>query len=67
MLSSLRAQASYCSGISCRGQALGTGASVVEAHGLSSCDSWTLEQKVSNCGTQAKLLSGMWDLQGSGI
>ena len=50
----------------CR-QGLGARASVAEAHGLSTCDSWTLEHKVNNCGVQAKFLGGMWDLQGSEI
>ena len=50
------ARASHCSGFSCcRAQALGTRASVVVAHRLSSCGSW------------AQLRHGMWDLPGPGI
>ena len=42
------AQASHCGGFSCSGaQALGTQASVVVAHGLSSCGSWALECRLS--------------------
>ena len=45
--------ASHCIGFSCCGaRALGTWASVVVAHGLSSC------------GSRAQLLHGMWDLPG---
>ena len=59
--------------------ALGMGASVVVAHGLSSCGSWALECRLSSCGscalecrlsscgTRALLLCGMWDLPGSGL
>ena len=36
-------------------------ASVVAAHGLSSCGSRALECRLSSCGTQAYLLHGMWD------
>ena len=47
------ARASDCSGFSCCGApALGVRASVVVAHGLSSC------------GARAQLLRGMWDLPG---
>ena len=38
LLSSFGAQASRCGGFSCGAQALGAQASVVTAHGLSSCD-----------------------------
>ena len=49
-------RASHCGGFSrCGAQALGTRASVVVAHGLSSC------------GAQASLLCGMWDLPGPGL
>ena len=49
-------QASHCGGFSCcRAQALGTQASVVVAHRLSSC------------GSRAQLLHGMWDLPGPGL
>ena len=54
--SSLRhgAQASHCGGFSgCGARALGTWASVVVAHGLSSCGSWTLERRLSSCGARA--------------
>ena len=44
----------YCSGFSCCGtRALGTRASVVAAHGLSSCGSWALERRLSSCGARA--------------
>ena len=48
------AWASHCSGFSCCGaRALGAQASVVVAHGLSSCVSWALERRLSSCGAQA--------------
>ena len=47
--------------------ALGTRASVVVAHRLSSCGSQALERRLSSCGTQAQLLRGMWDLPGPGL
>ena len=54
------AQASHCSGFSCRAQTLGAWASAVAAHGLSSCSSWALEcMGFCSCGTQAQLLQGM--------
>ena len=34
-------------------RALGARASVVVAHGLSSCGSWALEHRLSSCGTRA--------------
>ena len=37
----------------CGARVLGTWASVVVAHGLSSCSSWALERGLSSCGTQA--------------
>ena len=37
----------------CRAQALGTWASVIVAHGLSSCGSRALERRPSSCGAQA--------------
>ena len=37
----------------CGVQALGTRASVVAAHGLSSCGSWAVEHRLSSCGTRA--------------
>ena len=35
--------------------------------GLSSCGSRALERRLSNCGTWAQLLRGMWDLPGPGL
>ena len=59
------AWASHCGGFSCCGaQALGTRATVVVAHGLSSCGSQALEHRLSSCGARAQLLRGMWDLPG---
>ena len=37
----------------CRAWALGTRASVVVAHGLSSCGSQALERRLSSCGARA--------------
>ena len=37
----------------CGAWALGMQASVVVAHGLSSCGSWALERRLSSCGTRA--------------
>ena len=55
-------RASHCGGFSCcRAQALGAWASVVVAHGLSSCGSWALEHRLRSCGARAYLLCGMWD------
>ena len=46
--------ASYCSGFSrCGARALGTRASVVVAHSLSSCGSRALECRLSSCGARA--------------
>ena len=42
-------------------------ASVVVAHGLSSCGSRALEHRLSSCGAWAQLLRGMWDLPGPGL
>ena len=36
-------------------------------HGLSSCGSWALENRLNSCGTQAWLFYGMWDLPRPGI
>ena len=48
------AGASHCGGFSCHGaQALGVQASVVVAHGLSSCGLRALEHRLSSCGAQA--------------
>ena len=48
----------WCAGFSlqwllCGAWALGTQASVVAAHGLSSCGSQALERRLSSCGAQA--------------
>ena len=51
----------------CRAQALGVQASVVVAHGLSSCGLRALEHRLSSCGAGAQLLCGMWDLPGPGL
>ena len=62
------ARASHCSGFShCGAWALGMRASVVVAHGLSSCGSQALDHRLSSCGAQASLLHGMWDLPGPGL
>ena len=62
------ARASHCGGFSCCGaRALGVRASVVVAHGLSSCGSRALERRLSSCGTRAQLLDGMWDLPRRGL
>ena len=48
------ARASHCGGFPCCGAwALGMRASVVAAHGLSSCGSQALECRLSSCGAQA--------------
>ena len=60
--------ASHCSGFSCcRARALGMRASVVVAHGLSSCGARALECRLSSCGAWAQLLCGIWDLPGPGF
>ena len=47
-------RASDCGGFSrCGAGALGGRASVVEAHGLSSCGSQALERRLSSCGARA--------------
>ena len=46
----------------CGARALGTWASVVVPHRLSSCGSWALERRLSSYGAQAYLLCSMWDL-----
>ena len=51
----------------CRARALDTQASVVVAHGLSSCGSWALEHRLSSWGTRAQALHSMWDLPGPGL
>ena len=62
------AQASHCGGLSCcRAWVPGAQASVVVAHGLSSCGSWSLERRLSSCGSRAQLLRGTWDLPGPGL
>ena len=48
------AWASHCGGFSCcRARALGAWASVVLAHGLSSCGARALEHRLSTCGARA--------------
>ena len=62
------ARASQRGGFSCCGAwALGVRASVVVAHGLSSCGSRALEHRLSSCGARTQLLCGMWDLPGPGL
>ena len=52
--SSLWCAASHCGGFSCCGaRALGTQATVVVAHGLSSCGARALERRLSSCGARA--------------
>ena len=51
----------------CRARALGMRASVVVAHGLSSCGPQALERRLSSCGTRAQLFRGMWDLPRPGL
>ena len=51
--SSCGEQASHCGGFSCCGaRAVGARASVVVAHGLSSCGLQALEHRVSSCGAR---------------
>ena len=63
----------WCTGFSLRwflllgAWALGAWASVVVAHGLSSCGSQALERSLSCCGAWAQLLCSTWDLPGPGI
>ena len=45
----------------------GVWASVLEASGLSSRGSQTLEHSLNSCGTRAQLLSSTWDLPGPGV
>ena len=62
------ARVSHHSGFSCCGAwALGTQASVVVVHRLSSCGSRALECRLSSCGLRAQLLHGMWDLPRPGL
>ena len=62
------ARASQCGDFSCCGaRALGAQASVVVAHGLSSCGLQALEHRLSSCGARASLLCSMWDLPGPGL
>ena len=47
-------RASHCGGFSCCGSlAVGAGASVAVAYGLSSCGSRALERRFSSCGARA--------------
>ena len=34
----------------------------LQAHRFSSCGSWTLERRLSSCGTRDQLLCSMWDI-----
>ena len=62
------AWAFHCGGFSCcRAQSLGTQASVVVAHGLSSCGLWAPESRLRSCGARAQLLHSMWDLSRRGL
>ena len=62
------ARASHCGRLSrCRARALGARASVVVAHGLSSCGSQALERRLSSCGARTSLLHDMWDIPGPGL
>ena len=57
-------QASHCGGFSCCGaRALGTQASVVVAHGLSSSGSQALERRPSSCGAGSVVVA--YGLSGS--
>ena len=51
--SSCGAWASYCGGFSCGAQALGHLGFRSCTHRLSSCSSWTLENRLTGCGTRA--------------
>ena len=56
------AWASHYGGDACyRAQAVGTQASFIAMHGLSSWGSWALEHRLSSCDAQASLLCGMWN------
>ena len=61
LLSSCGAQASHCSAF-CGGPRAPRHA----ACGLSSCGALALHSSLSDCGTWAELLRGMWDLPKSG-
>ena len=61
------AGASHCHGFSCGAQPLGARASVVVAHGLSSCGSRAVERRLSSCGARAELLRSLWDLPRPGL
>ena len=52
---------------SCGAWVLGTWASVVVAHVLSSCGSRALKRRLSSCGARAQLLRSMWDLPRPGL
>ena len=56
------AWASHYGGDACyRAQAVGTQASFIAVHGLSSWGSWALEHRLSSCDARASLLCGMWN------
>ena len=42
-------------------------ASVAEAHGVHSCGSRALKDRLNSCGSWAQLPRGMWDLLGPGV
>ena len=68
LLSSSNVQTSHRSSFSpCRARVLGTWASVLRAHVLSSLSAQALELRLSSCGTRVQLFLGMWDLPGSGL
>ena len=62
-----------CAGFSLRwllllgAQVLGMQASVVVAHGVSSCGLQALERRLSSCGARAQLLCSTWDPPGPGL
>ena len=45
----------------------GVRASIIWAHGLSSCSCWVLEHRLSSCGMWALLPHEMWDFPRPGI
>ena len=69
LLSSCSVQASRCGSFSCCAEhkLLGTQASTVLAHELSSCGCQALEHRVNSCDTRAYLPLGMWDLPRPGF
>ena len=45
----------------------GCGLRASQGCGFSCCGAWTLEHRLSHCGTRAQLLHSMWDLPAPGI